>query len=115
MTKHAFGAKFAETSVQKCSHVRLYYTVLYCVLESGEECEDCWIQGPGKAIKTSECFYLTVWNPANFVGGWSKIVFACELFRKAGTSEDFPIQTCENKNRLPSATKHINGRVTMAK
>lgn len=91
MTKHAFGAKVTQTSADKCSRVRLYYTVLYCVPEQRKECADRWIQGTGKAIKTSECFYLTVWNPANFVGGSSKSHIFSELFWEAGTSENFPI------------------------
>lgn len=40
MTKHAFGAKVTETSADKCSHVRLYYTVRYCVPELRKECTD---------------------------------------------------------------------------
>lgn len=99
MTKHVFGAKVAESSVDKCSHVRLYYTVLYCAQERREECKDCWIQGTGKEIKTSQCFYLTVWNPANFVGGSSKSHFFSKLFRETRTSEDFPIQTWEYRNK----------------
>lgn len=91
MTKHVFGAKVRETAADECSHARLYYTVLYCVPELRKECTDCWIQSTGKAIKTSGCFYLTVWNPANFVGGSSKSPIFSELFREAGTSEDFPI------------------------
>jgi len=49
------------------------------------------------ASSTSGCFYLTVWNPANFVGGSSKSHIFSELFREAGTCEDFPIQPWENK------------------
>lgn len=101
MTKHAFGAKVTGTSVGKCSHVRPYHTVLYCAPEKRKECTDGYFQGTGKPIKTSKCFYLTVWNPANFVGGSSKSHILSEFFRETGTREDFPIQTWENKQLFP--------------
>ena len=91
MTRHAFGAKVTETSVGKCFHVRLYYTVLYCVERVEKGIQGLLDPRQWEGNKTSGCFYLTVWNPANFVGGSSKSHIFSELFREAGTSEDFPI------------------------
>lgn len=72
---------------------------LYCVPEPREECANCWAQDTGIAFKTAPSFYLTAWNPANFIGASSKSHFFSEFFREAGTREDFPIQAWEKEKR----------------
>lgn len=73
--------------------------VLHCVPEPREECVNCWAQDTRIAFKTAGSFYLTAWNPANFIGASSKSHFFSEFFREAGTCEDFPIQAWEKKNK----------------
>lgn len=51
----------------------------------------------GWDVKTPEVSFflfspLTVWNPADFVGGSSECHILPELFGEAGTFEDFPVK-----------------------
>lgn len=75
--------------------------ILYSIVfqSEGKECRESQIQGTGKAFKTSGCFYLTVWNPANFVGVSSKSHIFSELLWEAGTCENLPIKALGGKKK----------------